>query len=312
MPSYRFTHLSDLHCTDVKGLKPWQFLNKRAIGYMNWRYKRKNCHRPEVLSSIIEHMHRLNPDHILCTGDLTNLGTYQEQLQAVEWLHQLGRPDNVSLVMGNHDAYVMGNAKAGHMLWRKWMQGDVKQENHDDVFPYIHNIPLDEKHQIILLKVNTAVATLPFSARGRVGDVQRARLKALLQHYAAPHYFKLIMLHHPPLTGITSPHRSLQDGDDLKDIIENNPPHLIIHGHNHKHQITMLNTAQHAVPIVGVRSASICHNHPRYEAAGFNRYEITLSPQTQWHLKADFLTYTPSDNELTSFHEQEIWSFPLV
>ena len=57
-----------------------------------------------------------SPDHLAVTGDLVNLALDAEIEMARYWLETLGSPHDVSVVPGNHDAYVPGPStrSAGH------------------------------------------------------------------------------------------------------------------------------------------------------------------------------------------------------
>ncbi|MFX7212897.1 metallophosphoesterase, partial [Acinetobacter baumannii] len=78
------------------------------IGYLNWKRKRHMVHRREVLGELVADMHAQQPDHIAVTGDLVNIALPLEFAEARRWLESVGTPEDVSLVPGNHDAYVRG------------------------------------------------------------------------------------------------------------------------------------------------------------------------------------------------------------
>ena len=44
-----FAQISDPHLSSLEGVRPGDLLNKRALGYLSWRRKRRFEHRPEVL-----------------------------------------------------------------------------------------------------------------------------------------------------------------------------------------------------------------------------------------------------------------------
>ena len=61
-----------------------------------------------TLGTIVEAIKADKPDHLAVTGDLVNLALDAELELARLWLETLGRPEDVSVVPGNHDAYVPG------------------------------------------------------------------------------------------------------------------------------------------------------------------------------------------------------------
>ena len=104
--SFRFAHISDLHLTSLEDVKVSDLLNKRALGYLSWRLRRRREHAPEVLTALLRDLRQLTLDHIVITGDLTHVGLPSEFQQARQWLEALGAPTDVTVVPGNHDAYV--------------------------------------------------------------------------------------------------------------------------------------------------------------------------------------------------------------
>ena len=79
---------------------------KRALGYLNWTRNRQKFHRRDVLDALVSDMQAQAPDHIAITGDLVNLALEAEFAPARTWLESVGAPDRVTVVPGNHDAYV--------------------------------------------------------------------------------------------------------------------------------------------------------------------------------------------------------------
>ena len=58
----RLAHISDLHVLDLKGIKPWRFLNKRVTGGLNLLLGRSKIHRPELLDTA-EFRHQPATEH---------------------------------------------------------------------------------------------------------------------------------------------------------------------------------------------------------------------------------------------------------
>src|SRR6476659_6244709 len=99
-------HLSDPHLGPIPTPRLIELINKRGLGLINWYRKRHRHHRADVLDAIVRDMHAQRPEHIAVTGDLVNISLEAEFARAAQWLDQVGPPQNVSLVPGNHDAYV--------------------------------------------------------------------------------------------------------------------------------------------------------------------------------------------------------------
>ena len=69
----RIAHLSDLHLLSLDGAVPFRLLNKRLTGYLNLRFHRKSVHKPFAVHAAAREVVRLGIDHVVITGDLSNL-----------------------------------------------------------------------------------------------------------------------------------------------------------------------------------------------------------------------------------------------
>ena len=63
-------------------------------------------HDPTVVAALAEDINAHAPDHVALTGDLVNIALPGEFHNAAAWLKGFGNADWVTLVPGNHDAYV--------------------------------------------------------------------------------------------------------------------------------------------------------------------------------------------------------------
>ena len=55
----RFAQLSDPHLSTLEGVRAKDLFNKRALGYLSWRRKRRFEHRPEVLQALQRNLERI-------------------------------------------------------------------------------------------------------------------------------------------------------------------------------------------------------------------------------------------------------------
>src|SRR5262249_51935652 len=120
---FLLAHLSDPHLAPLPRPRLAELASKRGLGFINWLRKRGRVHRPDVLQRIVEDLKAQTPDHIAVTGDLVNLSLSTEFAPARAWLDTLGRPQDVSVVPGNHDNYVRGAAQS-HVHWHDFMRSD--------------------------------------------------------------------------------------------------------------------------------------------------------------------------------------------
>jgi 3',5'-cyclic AMP phosphodiesterase CpdA len=275
-------HLSDVHLGPITGFH-WRYWNaKRATGFINWTKNRRDVYRREVLDRIVADMHAQQPDHIAVTGDLCNIGLPAEMDAALAWLKQVGPPDRVSVIPGNHDVYTTIGRDHGIARWSAYMTGDPAfdvapapiVERRAQVrmpFPYVRRIG-----RIALIGLNSAIETPPFIAAGQLGADQRGRLAAILDEAAAQGLFRLVMIHHPPLPGQTRKSHALNDAVALRDLLANHGAELVIHGHLHRNITASLaqRGGKGMIPILGVPSSALGRPHKDEPLARYNLLTI--------------------------------------
>lgn len=271
-------HLTDVHLAPVVGLSPRYWNLKRALGYANWIRVRARAHDRASLDRLCADLLLQRPDHICVSGDLTNLGLPAEHAAAARWLAQLGPPDRVSAVPGNHDIYTHIGSDPGTARWLPFMRSDAaSQELAPSAwgFPYVRRLG-----PIALIGLNSAHVTPPFVAAGDLGDQQRERLGQLLAALRG-RAFRLVMIHHPPLPGQAPPRRGLTDAPALRDLLIRHGAELVIHGHNHRVSLERVAGPDGDVPVVGGASASLCRPHKGEALGRYNLYRISGPP---WHV----------------------------
>lgn len=276
---FTLAHLSDSHTTPVQapGIRP--MLNKRILGWCKWTFERSKIHRPEVLDALVADLRGMQPDHVAITGDLTNLGFESEFRAAGAWLRQLGDRHFVSLVPGNHDAYVPTpwNTAWGH--WQEYLDSDAGpkspcsptasfQELTDTYFP-----TLRIRGPVVLVGVCTAQPVGVFRAGGSVGTQQLARLEQILRELAGSDYCRVVLIHHPPQYSDWTLRRGLGDSAELCRMLRQVGADLVLHGHAHKTMIESVEGPHGSIPVIGVRSASDI-GHRLDHVAQYHLYRI--------------------------------------
>lgn len=269
--SLTLAQLTDVHLVPITGFSPRYWNVKRGLGWLNWQWKRRFVHQGDVLEKIVADVKAQNPGHIAVTGDLANLGLPEELARAEAWLADLGPPDRVSVIPGNHDIYSGIGNDPGVMRWERFMGPDVARHG----FPYLRRIG-----QVALIGLNSAIETPPFVAAGWLGERQRARTAELLARAAKDGLMCVVMIHHPPLPGQAPARRALKDAAELETLLKTSGADLVIHGHNHADTLMWLDGDQGAIPIVGMASASAGRriaDEPlaRYALYRFSRDAIT-------------------------------------
>jgi 3',5'-cyclic AMP phosphodiesterase CpdA len=260
-------HLSDPHLGPIPTPRLAELLNKRGLGLINWYRKRHRHHRADVLDAIVRDMQRQTPGHIAVTGDLVNVSLDSEFAGAARWLAQVGTPEGVTLVPGNHDAYVRRVAGSAAQHWREYMCGDDGA-----TFPFVRR-----RGPLAIIGLTTSLPTGPFMATGRLGGEQLARLAEILLALAREPVFRVVLIHHPPIPNRRHYMKRLIDGPMLRALLAEHGAELVLHGHNHEQQLIWLDGPKGRIPAVGVPSASaIISTHD--EPAAYNLYCVDGGP----------------------------------
>ncbi len=255
-------HLSDLHMAAQPRLA--ELIGKRGLGFINWQRKRKFVHRPEVLDAITRDAKACGADHIAVTGDLVNLSLPDEYKRARAWLEALGPPRDVTVVPGNHDVYVRSAEPLPFAYWGDYMRGD------DGVggFPFVRR-----RQNVALIALSSGVATGPFMATGRLGRAQLADLAQALQ--ATRGLFRIVLIHHPPVSPPERYMRRLTDAADLRGVLAAEGAELLLHGHDHRRALVWLDgPGGTKIPAVGAPSASAEAPHGSEDGGGYNIFRI--------------------------------------
>ena len=268
---------------DLLGAVPHRLFNKRATGYANLRFKRNHKHHPEPIFAARERLKEAEIDHIVVTGDVSNLALEREFDKVSDLLDSLHLgPNDVSVIPGNHDAYTRGAVKTSR--FRAWfgrfMTSDIPTGNpfgdtpNPGAFPYVRL-----RGPVAIIGLSTAVSRPPLVASGELGKEQLERLRALLAHPDVRDRTPIILQHHP----IHNEPRlikvwleGLLDAPEEARILEGIRRGLVLHGHLHRRIHRPLATDRGTLPAVGSTSASLIDERPD-RMAGFNVYEISPS-----------------------------------
>jgi 3',5'-cyclic AMP phosphodiesterase CpdA len=267
MATFVLAHLSDPHLGPLPRARVYELFGKRATGFFNWQRKRRLVHREEVLAAIVADLKAQSPNHIAVTGDLVNLSLAGEYAPARAWLEALDPPQGVTLVPGNHDAYVRRVADHPQLHWGDYMRGDGSAAVE---FPFLRR-----RGPLALIGLSSAVPSAPFLATGRLGAEQLRRLPRLLDQARDDGLFRVVMVHHPPVS--KNRFKRLTDGPAFRAVLAQHGAELVIHGHDHAHSVVWLEAVHGRIPAVGVPSASEAPPG-KHDPAGYNLYNVDGSP----------------------------------
>ena len=276
MATTTFGHISDPHLPLSPGVpRPFRMLaGKRLFAFLSWQMGKRQFHQKKALQAICDDIAPYRLDHLLVTGDLTNLALPEEFSAARAWLGRLGDPDRVSVVPGNHDLTVALPRQAGLAHWQPWMRGDADADNVTPAFPFIRRRGL-----VAFINLSSAVATPPLIASGRLGSGQIERVKKALQQTQQAGLFRVVALHHPPLAGVISTRKGLQDGHRFREMLAVTGAELVVHGHCHRPTFGYLTGPAGPIPVVGVPSASAAPERAHDRHARWHLFRVSRTAE---------------------------------
>jgi 3',5'-cyclic AMP phosphodiesterase CpdA len=268
--TFSIAHLSDPHLTLPQATNWRQLCNKRVLGLMSWRRRRRYAHQPAVLAALVEDLRAAAPDHTVVTGDLTQIGLPDEFAQAGDWLQALGGPGAVSVIPGNHDTYVAERWDRTYALWTDYIASDEATSWSAGDFP-----SLRIRGPAAIIGLNSAFPADWLRAVGRIGHAQLQRLAAVLAAPALADQFRLVLVHHAPVAGVDPWRKRLLDCRQLAAVLSAGKAHLVLHGHDHRTSWAAL-PGDPQIPVIAVPSASFGLDVPG-KHAGYHIYHLTRS-----------------------------------
>src|SRR5690606_2681217 len=240
-PSMRVAHCSDLHLLSLQGARLLDFVNKRWIGGLNLLTNRGRHYHAEVFEAMVADFNRSAIDHVVVTGDITNLAFEEEFRFARRFFDaiELG-PEHVTVLPGNHDAYVARGAEFFAEHFEAYSRPDEE-------WGWAHADPAVDvgaasrwpvvrvRGPLAVIALSTSLATPWFTAWGRIGVTQLDRLRAALLDPRLEGRFRLVAIHHPPAgSRAASVIRGLRDRQAFADVLAEAGAELVIHGHEHQ------------------------------------------------------------------------------
>lgn len=283
----RIAHLSDLHLLSLDGVRWPAFVNKRWIGGLNLLVKRSRHHHTHVFQAMVQDINAQAMDHVVCTGDLTNLGLEAEFRFARSCFDALSLgPAGVTVIPGNHDTYVreaprlFGKifaeycrpdpdwaAGAGGKVAKKTGKAGRTGKAGETVWPTVR-----VRGHVAIIGLRSAMPTPWFTAYGRIEAAQLERLRAVLASPELQGKLRLVLIHHPP-AGQVARHRlrGLRGWRALARVLGETGAELVLHGHEHRdlrHDIAGPRGTR--IPVLGIQSGSYHGLHHEHTA----RYRI--------------------------------------
>ncbi len=198
-------------------------------------------------------------DHVVVSGDLTELGDPAEFEHFAEVLHASGIPaENVTLVPGNHDAYT---SDAG---WRRALEGPLRAFR---VGSAEEPGKIVERGGVALLPIDTSFFQ-NIALAGGVFTREAARaVEGRLEDPALRDKHVLLVLHHSPVHRHGNRALSWIDGlrgcTHLLDLLARHPRVQVLHGHLHQAVDRLVAPLAKVARIFGAPAVVNDHTEPR-------------------------------------------------
>ncbi len=290
----RIAHCSDLHLLSLTGVRKRQFANKRWIGGMNLLSNRARHYHADAFEDMVADLATVGVDHVLCTGDVTNLAFAQEFAFARTFFDRLPHgPDHVTVLPGNHDAYVQegvglfaeafGDYARSDADWRWTDDRGVTPDPDRAAWPLVR-----VRGPLALIGLSTSRQSPWFTANGRIGQAQLARLAQVLGDPRLQGKARVVAIHHPPAgKRARNPIRGLKDHAEFAAVLAEHGAELVVHGHEHRDLRERLPTPKGEIEVLGVQSGTYEAGHPertaRYRIIELENGRITGHHLRVWH-----------------------------
>lgn len=214
---------------DIHAFAPslaWHYwLSKCALGWLNMKLNPNRKFNFDLWPGTLQRMRELNPDWVLCSGDLTQLAMEEEFAMVIKpWRLTLGHCRTV-VVPGNHDRYTHRSVR--EKTFEKCL-GDLASST----YPYWQRLT-DHWHLLAL----DSTCTHLLDATGSIGDAQ---LQAVAERITTltPDDGLLLLTHYPvllPPGRRDTPGHKLRDSMELRKILSQCRARIIyLHGHVHE------------------------------------------------------------------------------
>lgn len=290
----RLAHCSDLHLLSLDGVRTRQYLNKRWIGAMNLLSNRSRHYHTEAFEDMVADLATVGVDHVLCTGDVTNLAFEQEFRFARGLFDRLPHgPAHVTVLPGNHDAYVaegvglfakvFGDYATPDDDWRWADDGDLVAEPDRAAWPLVR-----VRGPLAIIGLSTSRQSPWFTAYGRLGAPQLERLRRVLADPRLKGKARVVAVHHPPAgRRARNVIRGLKDHAAFAQVIAEAGAELVVHGHEHRDLREVLRAPHGDIEVLGVPSGTYEANRPertaRYRIIEIENGTIVSQHLRVWH-----------------------------
>lgn len=275
----RIAHVSDLHVlaplgSELRGM----IFNKRITGLANLLMMRARVYRQDYLLAVLRAAAE-HAEHLVVTGDITNLSLEGEYRAAERLLSELQSMTEVTVVPGNHDVYLPAIHHERRFLhhFRKYMTSDLPDLSLELSAGHFPSVKL--RGPLAIIGLSSAVPRPPFVSAGYLGDDQLTALARVLAHPEVTRRTPIVLVHHSPFDAplrLEQLRGGLVDAAALRRALPTVARGLILYGHLHVRRRSRLPTAGWEA----VAASAAALDHPSaHVRAGYNLIDVDESGQ---------------------------------
>jgi 3',5'-cyclic AMP phosphodiesterase CpdA len=182
--------------------------DKTVIAHISDTHCGSRYHIPSLATRVIDELNLLDPDAVIVTGDLTDMGYRGEFRQAQRMLERIAC-DRRMVLIGNHDARNVGDVHFEEMFGARRCELQM---------PDMYLVGLDSSE--------------PDLDSGRIG---RDTHRWLAGKFAETADFKVVAMHHHlvPVPGTGRERNIVHDAGDLLRVLADSGVDMVLCGHKH-------------------------------------------------------------------------------
>ena len=231
---------------------------------------------PNLMNRVLSEIADIDPDVVLCTGDLTNEGFAQEFSAAAAYFGQIRQPFFV--IPGNHDSRNVGYVHFEQHFGERWWIRDVNE-----------------------VRLVAADSSEPDLNEGRIG---RERYEWIRDGFDCDAELKVFVLHHHliPVPGTGRERSTVQDAGDLLELLLASGCDLVLTGHKHVPHVWRLEHmyVANAGTVSSLRLRG--HTKPSYAVIEHDRGQVRIHRRYPFGGSALIAHWNPRTGE--QFHRE--------
>lgn len=211
------------------------------------------------IGRLLEDVEALGYDHALCTGDITQMSTPSEFVEAGAALQPMLSQRKFTIIPGNHDRYT---PEAEQGRWFEETFADSAPQNYPEIRLLAENVSL--------ILIDGSRATGLIDSSGWCGKQQLEQLSSMVTDSSLDGHFVVLAMHYGLRRMQGEPDRkrhALRDDRELESILALPEAriHLVLHGHMHR---------PYAVPVAGRRVICVGSGTDLAHQGGWHRLTL--------------------------------------